>query len=159
MKNNLESNNTSNANTNPLGKDAQIEVTKQSLFKRYLIPSLIDVAMFAAMFFIKNPFTAKTAEDVFKNLCDDATVPAIILFCLWGFSFSASKGIFDGLSYSFKNIIGAFIPVTGLIEHKNYKDFKETQEKKRKKAAIEYLIVSGVFFILMIIFYVIYKLV
>ena len=52
MKNNLESNNTSNANTNPLGKDAQIEITKESPIKRYLIPALIGVAMFVAMFFI-----------------------------------------------------------------------------------------------------------
>ena len=147
----------SNKQKHILGPEGQIEEIKESKIKKYIVPIIVGVVLFIITLFIKNPFTATSAKEAFRYLCDDATVPAILLFCLWGLSFTANKGTYDGLSYSMHTFLGAFIPALRLKNTGNYGDYKANQEKKRKPVLNTYLVVSFGFFVLMIIFFVIYS--
>ena len=141
-----------------VGPDAQIEEIHEKKIKKYIKPFIIGLIIFILTFLIKNPFLATNAKDVFRYLCDDATIPAICLFALWGLSFSSNKGGFDGLAFSFKKVIGNFIPAASLRNTSNYGDYKAIKDANRKPVMNEYLVSSMVFFILMIAFLIIYSL-
>lgn len=141
---------------NILGPQGQIEQVKESKIKKYIFPIFIGIGLFVVTMFIKNPFTASNAKEVFRYLCDDATIPAVLLFCLWGLSFTANKGTYDGLSYSFKTVLGTLIPAYALKKGSNFGDYKAEKEKNRKPVVNSYLVVSLGFLVLTIIFFIIY---
>ena len=142
---------------NYLGPQNQIEEIKEPKIKKYIWPVIIGIGIFVATIFIKNPFTATSAKDVFKNLCDDATVPAILLFCLWGLSFTANKGTYDGLFFALKTVFGAIIPGYALQKRQKYGDYKFEKDKSRKPVINSFLVVSLFFFVLTIVFLIIYS--
>lgn len=140
-----------------LGPQAQIEEIKEPKFKKYIFPISFGLALFVATLFLKNIFAATSAKEVFKFLCDAATMPAVLLFAFWGLSFSASKGTFDGLAFSMRSLLGALIPGYALKKGTNFGDYKIEKEKNRKPVVNTYLITSAIFFALMILFLVIYS--
>lgn len=140
-----------------LGPQAQVEEVKEPKFKKFIFPISFGIALFIITLFVKDIFAAKNAKEVFKFLCDAATMPTVLLFCLWGLTFSANKGTFDGLAFSMRSLFGALIPGYALKKGTNFGDYKIEKEKNRKPVANTFLITSSVFFVLMILFLVIYS--
>ena len=146
-----------NNKNNHLGSQSQIEEIKESKIKKYILPVIIGVGLFVITMFIKNPFETTNVKDVFKYLCDDATIPAVVLFCLWGLSFTANKGTYDGLFFALRTVFGALIPGYALRKGSKYGDYKYEKEQNRKPVVNSYLVVSLFFFAIMIVFLIIYS--
>lgn len=142
---------------NYLGPHSQIEEIKTSKIKKYIFPSIIGIGLFVVTLFIKNPFEAKTLKEVFRYLCDDATIPAVLLFCLWGLSFTSNKGTYDGLFYALRSVFGVLIPGYALKKGEKFGDYKISKENSRKPIVNSYLVISAFFFVLMIVFLIIYS--
>lgn len=142
---------------NYLGPQAQIEEIKEPKLKKYIFPISFGLALFVITLLLKDIFTAKNTKEIIRYLCDAATIPAVLLFGLWGLSFSANKGTFDGLTFSMRSLLGALIPGYALKKGTNFGDYKLEKDNNRKPVANTYLVTSAVFFILMILFLVIYS--
>ena len=66
-------------------------------------------ALFYAVLAVRDIFNLTDKKEILRTLCDAFTVPAVIAFCAGALVFVSSHGVFDGLGYIGRAILGAQI--------------------------------------------------
>ncbi len=107
-------------------------------------------------FFIMQPYAQETAKDTMRFCSDSFIIPGVTLSCIFVLTWIASKGIFDGLTYSLRAVGYAVVPFLMKKETKSYYNYKLAKQEKRKPARLASLLVGGIFVAFAIIFYIIY---
>ena len=72
------------------------------------------------------------AVDRYRLLADGFTIPGMLMVMIAALIWISTQGMFDGLSYCFRQAANIFIPFTGAKKkHQTYFDFKEERSDKR----------------------------
>lgn len=128
---------------------------KSTLIK-YGITLVLMCALLYAVLAVRDFFNISDGKEKLRALCDAFTVPAVIAFCAGALVFVASHGVFDGLGYIGRAILGTFIPGMRLTQ-KSYKEYKASKADKENKVSGAFLFIcGGVFFIIAIVFLIMY---
>lgn len=115
-----------------------------SNFLKYLITSLVGVALVILITFTKGILQVESIEQAMSILVDAFFAPGI-LFVGFGLIVVASNGgAFDMLSYGFSLI---FILLKKNVKERKYKDFYEYSqakaEKRKGRSSIAFIMVVG----------------
>lgn len=122
---------------------------KANLIK-YGITLILMSALFYAVLAVRGFFNMTDVKEILRTLCDAFTVPAVIAFCAGTLVFVASHGVFDGLVYIGRAILGTFIPGMRLTQ-KSYKEYKASKAEKTNKVSGSFLFICGGIFFLVAI--------
>ena len=107
-------------------------------------------ALAYAVLAARKAFSLTEKKEILRAWCDAFTVPAVVAFCAGALVAISCTGIFDGLAYVGRAILGAFIPGLRLAQ-KSFKEYKEAKAEKEYKPSGAFLfILGGVFFIVAI---------
>lgn len=127
---------------------------KKKIIIDFCIFFAIGLAIWLLAFFLKQPYQAETTKDMYRYSSDSFIIPGIVLICIYLLSIVAHKGFFDGISYSFRFIIGKFIPTR--MSKESYYDYKQAKKEKRQEVRLGGLL-AGIFYTsIAIIFYILY---
>lgn len=105
---------------------------------------------------IRKAFSLADKKELMRALCDGFTVPAVVMLCVGCLVLVSGSGIFNGLSYIGRAILGTFIPGLKLTQ-KSYKEYKEAKTEQEKKPNASFLFILGsIFFAIAMVFLVLY---
>ena len=115
-----------------------------SNFLKYLITSLVGLALVVLIAFTKGILQVETQAQAMTILCDAFFAPGV-LFAGFGLIVVASNaGAFDMLSYGFSLI---FVLLKRNVKERKYKDFyeysKHKEEKRKGRPSIAFILVVG----------------
>jgi hypothetical protein len=115
-----------------------------SNFLKYLITSLVGLALVILIAFTKGILQVETQAQAMSILCDAFFAPGV-LFAGFGLIVVASNaGAFDMLAYGFSLI---FVLLKRNIKERKYKDFyeysKAKEEKRKGRSSIAFILVVG----------------
>lgn len=123
------------------------KIFKKSTLIKYGITFILMGALFYAVLAVRDIFNLTDKKEILRTLCDAFTVPAVIAFCAGALVFVSSHGVFDGLGYIGRAILGAFIPGMRLTQ-KSYKEYKASKAEKTNKVSGSFLFICGGIFFL-----------
>ena len=121
--------------------------------KPYIVAGIISL-LFGIFIFVLFFFILKWAA------LDGTGYASIILISVAGLTWIAREGFFDIFSYGFRQLGSTLFSKkpNEYNDFSSYKEFKYEIRQKRSKYYISILIVAGLFLIVTIILYIIYKL-
>ena len=113
------------------------------MFLSYTITIVVILLIALWIALAKGVLTAESTKNVYGILADAFTVPGIVATCLGVLIVIAGTGFFTSLKYIGMSILSVFIPAWRLRQ-KRYKDFKEEEDKKRKKLKTDFMLICGI---------------
>ncbi len=121
---------------------------------KYILATVAGIALALSLMFGRELFSATTAEDAYKILCDAFFVPGALILC-WGMlMFVSNGGVFDFLSYSMITFFSIFKKDISKRKYHDFYSYKAAQEEKPKSfgflvvVGLVFLVISTVFLIL-----------
>ena len=128
------------------------------MFKKslpYLICALIGALVTVILICAKQIWAAESTSVVMQILSDSFLVPGVCLAGVGLIIFASNGGAFDMLSYAVLLFFNLF---RRDVNKRKYKDFYEYREaKKNRKTRMSFMLIVGLFFILMsVIFLIVY---
>ena len=124
-----------------------------------IVYSVLGILVWFIGFMCLKPYAAETYQDSMKFWSDTFIIPGILLVGLYILSIFGKKGMYDGLTYSFRFIAQSLLPfLVKSSEKESYYEYKKNKAEKRKEPRIAGLIVGLVFIVVALVFYVLYKL-
>ena len=128
--------------------------TKKKIALLTTLASLtVGLVIVLVLLIVWNTFGQTDQRKVLTALSDAFFIGGFIIFGIGGLAFIASTGFFDTLSYGFISIWYLFIKWTYKKgEHEKYYDYverkRELREKKKDRAFSLYIILVGIFLII-----------
>jgi len=98
--------------------------------KNFLIELVIGFVAAIAICLMVDVTGAETTADLLRLLSDGFFAAAAIFLAVGGITFTTNGGVFDGLGFTFKSVIGRF----KRDYEENRVTFAEYREEQRKKA-------------------------
>ena len=162
----LEENNEEVSGQTGEKQDNDVDAQKEALLERdrkkfnlgmflsYTITIVVILLIALWIALAKGVLTAESTKNVYGILADAFTVPGIVATCLGVLIVIAGTGFFTSLKYIGMSILSVFIPAWRLRQ-KRYKDFKEEEDKKRKKLKTDFMLICGIFAVAIAIIFII----
>ena len=72
--------------------------------KRYVIPSVIGLAVAIGICFANDIFTLETSAEVFTVLSNACAIPGFVMFGIGILLWVTNEGLFNGISYGLKTV-------------------------------------------------------
>ena len=125
--------------------------------KKYIISSIICVAVAVFILFSKGFFEASAANKV-RILSDAFTIPGILMILSALLVVVSNEGAFDSLAYTGKSLKRFFVPERPGEKRINYREYVEQRREKKVTGFSFMFVVGGIFtvigLILVVVFYV-----
>lgn len=119
-----------------------------NVYIKYIIVALIGIAIVFGYFLIYGLFDLTELDEILKCVCDGLTIAGIAISGSGLLLLVSNLGAFDGLTYSVTSIFSMRWPGKyNLSEHETYQEY--TERKRKKKVRTDYLIITGVSFLLL----------
>ena len=130
----------------------------RKILLRYGMTTAVAAAVTLLLIYLFGFGEASDIADKHRILSDSFTIPGVILIMLTILAWIASEGIFDGISYAFRQAGAQLIPFLGLVPYENFYDYKEKKKKERKARGYSFLLFVGIAFLIIgVIFVILYK--
>lgn len=107
-----------------------------------------------AVLLLRDHFSAQDPAQIYLNLADAFTIPAVVMLMVGLLLWVSSSGGFDMIGYGLKRAKDAFIPSKYI--HEQYYDYKMRKNKKRIKGYSFMFISGGIYFVPAIVFNILY---
>ncbi len=115
----------------------------------YLITFALAIALFFIIASILGLFSATSYDQIIMIICDSLFIPGVALASFGLIVVISNEGIFDIITYGFKNLV-LFLPIRlGKEKRERYYDYAERKKRMRKehKRNVWFLFIVGVIFI------------
>ena len=105
-------------------------------------------------------FSANSASEAYKLLCDGFFVPGILMVLAGGLIWISREGAFDGFKYISRYVLYAFVPFARGKKTEKYSEYraKKKAEYKKKGPLAFMFICGGIMLAASVVFWVLYSL-
>ena len=120
---------------------------------KYLITFGVGAVMAFLSAWALGLFSAEGATDVMKALSDGCAIAGVLLFGVGLLVFASNAGMFSMISYGAISFVNAFRRDVSKRKYKTYYDYTEAKKEKKKK--FSHLLLTGLAFIALAVFFLI----
>ena len=110
-------------------------------FLRYLITSVIGLAIVLVIVLAKNVFSQTDAKTVLQIWCDASFVAGVVLICTGSIVLASNGGVFYMLGYSISVLFATIFSSKVRRKYKTFYDYSEA--KKENKHSFAYILIVG----------------
>ena len=124
---------------------------KKSVWKTYLICSIVGVGIIVFAMFARN-FAMETAKDWMHVLTDGFFAAGALLMLFYGLMYVSSEGAFLGVGYAMGRVVQALVPFVRK-QHETYQQYRERKLSKSHKKGDGAVFFTGlIFFAISLVF-------
>lgn len=118
-------------------------------FKKYIYTFLLGLLLVFIICISKEIYHLKSIHDIYKVLSDACSVPGVLFLGLGLLLFVTNEGLFNGFSYSAKRIFH------GLQGKSDFDEefYKYNERQKSKRISFSHLIIVGILYLVVSLFF------